>query len=135
VQFSPDGQLLATASGDRTVKLWETQSWQLRATLQRHSTFVRALAFFPDGKTLATGSDDQTIKLWDLENSLETGLERATLRGHQQAVTALAVSSALADLGKLGWHATSLAGPGSRSGPVGRPGGTARRALTRRFSL
>jgi eukaryotic-like serine/threonine-protein kinase len=62
--FSPDGQLLATAGDDNTIKLWDLATRQERATLRGHKKRVWGLAFASDGKTLASGSDDQTVRLW-----------------------------------------------------------------------
>src|SRR5262249_28368837 len=73
VAFSPDGMVLATGSGDETVKLWDVTTGQEWATLRGHQGVVYALAFAPDGQTLASGSSDNTIKLWDVG----TGQERA----------------------------------------------------------
>src|SRR6266852_5992098 len=67
VAFSPDGKLLATASADKTGKLWDVESGEVKATLSGHTDCVCAVAFSRDGKTLATGSFDQTAKLWDVE--------------------------------------------------------------------
>ncbi len=75
--YSPNGQFLASASDDNTVRLWNHHSGELLTTLDSHTGAVRALAFSPDGQTLATVSDDRTGLLWDLQLVLNLqGLER-----------------------------------------------------------
>ena len=56
---------------DRLVKLWDTASGTLLATLGSHTDGVLSVAFSPDGTLLASGSWDQTIKLWDVESRNE----------------------------------------------------------------
>ncbi|EJT79995.1 hypothetical protein GGTG_00002 [Gaeumannomyces tritici R3-111a-1] len=65
VAFSPDGQRLASASDDETVKLWDATTGACLQTLKGHSGWVRSVAFSPDGQRLASASDDETVKLWD----------------------------------------------------------------------
>jgi tetratricopeptide (TPR) repeat protein len=74
VAFSPDGQTIATASDDQTVKLWNRQGEELQ-TLKGHSNWVNSVAFSPDGETIATASGDQTVKLWNfqLDNLMAKG--------------------------------------------------------------
>jgi WD40 repeat protein len=70
VAFAPDGRTLATASSDRTVRLWDVSDRdrprQLGQPLTGHTNTVEEVAFAPDGRTLATTSADQTVILWDL---------------------------------------------------------------------
>ena len=63
-QLLPDGRHLATASVDRTVKIWEPIAgrWQEKATIQ-HSMPVMDVRFSPSGRHLVTASEDQTVKI------------------------------------------------------------------------
>ncbi|NEU75644.1 AAA family ATPase [Hassallia byssoidea VB512170] len=63
ITFSPDGQLLASGSRDKTVKLWRPDGTLLQ-TLKGHSDAVSSVSFSPDGQTLASSSLDKTVLLW-----------------------------------------------------------------------
>ena len=59
------GVWLATASLDKTAKLWELATGKELRTFEGHQDWVLSVAFAPDGKTLATASKDKTVRLWD----------------------------------------------------------------------
>jgi len=73
IAFSPDGRLLASASRDQTVKVWDPTSGQTRWTLRGHNDVVSDVAFSPDGRLLASAGWDCTIRLWDSETGRLAG--------------------------------------------------------------
>jgi WD40 repeat protein/serine/threonine protein kinase len=86
VAYSPDGLVLATASDDMKIKLWDANNGIELRTLSGHQGAVTGLSFSSDGKLLASSSADKTVRLWEVE----TGGERAVLKGHTSVVTSVA---------------------------------------------
>lgn len=86
VSFSPDGKTLASASFDKTVRLWRLDDVPLK-TLDGHQNRVQSVTFSPDGQRLASASTDKTIKLWS-----RTGVLLETLEGHTQRVASVSFS-------------------------------------------
>ncbi|WNG48282.1 protein kinase [Archangium minus] len=76
--FSPDGTRLASASLDKTVRLWDLATGESRA-LRGHMGQVEAVAFFPDGKTLVSTGQDGSIRLWPDDLPMEPEALRAWL--------------------------------------------------------
>jgi len=86
--FSPDGKLVASASHDKTVRLWDPATGGSCGVLEGHSDFVRAVVFSPDGKLVASASDDKTVRLWDPA----TGGSCGVLEGHSDGVREIVFS-------------------------------------------
>ncbi len=84
--FSPEGQRIATASKDGTVRLWD-RSGRQRRQWQAHRQGVLSVSFSPNGQQLATAGVDGMIRLWD-----QSGKLLAQWRGHRGAVYSLSFS-------------------------------------------
>jgi WD40 repeat protein len=88
VAFSRDGKILASASWDGTIKLWDTKSGREFRTLAGHGWGVYKVVFSPDGKQLASASRDGTVKIWNAA----TGTTTRTLLADSLAVKSVAWS-------------------------------------------
>jgi ribosome assembly protein 4 len=87
VSFAPHGKLLASGSGDHTIRIWDVDTEMPKWTLKGHKDWILALAWSPDGKRLASGSKDSQIRIWNPEDG--TQIPKKPLRGHLKWITAL----------------------------------------------
>ncbi|MBC7819248.1 MAG: serine/threonine protein kinase [Planctomycetaceae bacterium] len=74
VAFTPDGETLAMAIDDGTVKLWNVADKRVRSTIKAHPGPVWGMSISHDGRFLATGGDDSKVRIFDL---VTTNEERA----------------------------------------------------------
>src|SRR5262249_55905146 len=97
--FHPDGEQVAAACDDGTVKVFDVRSGKVLQTLRGHRTgaHVFSVAFRPpDGRYLASAGDDRTVRLWDLS----TGHEVFSLPGHMGDYTGMAHAVAFSPDGR-----------------------------------
>jgi WD40 repeat protein len=87
ISFSPDGQLLASVSEDKTVKIWKLDG-QLLNTLKGHTARVTHVSFSTDSKLIASASEDRTIKIWRIGSNEPL----RTLSGNRGTVTSTSFS-------------------------------------------
>jgi WD40 repeat protein len=97
VSISPDGQLIATASQDHTVKLWKRDGTLLK-TLDEHSAQVYAVAFSPDSQIIVSGGEEGKVRLWKRDGTL-----LKTLAGHSAPVKGIAFSPDGQAIATAGW--------------------------------
>ena len=68
-EFSPDGQLVVTASWDNSAKIWDANTGRpLRKLSGGHARYVNSAVFSPDGNTVLTAGDDRTARFWDAQS-------------------------------------------------------------------
>ncbi|MCX4561721.1 NB-ARC domain-containing protein [Streptomyces phaeochromogenes] len=87
VAIAPDGTWLASASYDKTVRIWDRATGTCTTTLTGHTHSVEGVAIAPDGTWLATTSRDETVRIWDRATGTST-----TLTGHTDSVSSVAIA-------------------------------------------
>ena len=89
VSYSRDGRMLASASNDGILKLWNTLNWSELRQFDKVEFPLNCVSFSPDSRLLAGGSGDNSVRLWDTG----TGKILHELKGHKKPVISVSFSS------------------------------------------
>ncbi|XP_006640993.1 notchless protein homolog 1 [Lepisosteus oculatus] len=85
VLFSPDTRLIASASFDKSIKIWDGKTGKYLQSLRGHVSAVYQISWSADSRLLVSGSSDSTLKVWDVKASRLV----ADLPGHADEVFAV----------------------------------------------
>ncbi len=88
VAFAPDGHRAASASWDRSIRVWDLVGGREAQRLEGHSAGVEGVAWSPDGRFLLSCGQDGTVRLWDVSAAKEL----RQFSGHNEPVFQVAFS-------------------------------------------
>ena len=89
IAFSPDGSMLAYASDDEYIRIYDTSNWQITKRFQSGNRYTGPVIFSPNGKILVSANSEYNAEFWNVD----TGEQVNTLEGHSRTITSMAFSS------------------------------------------
>ena len=82
IGYQADNPMLVSASGDKTLKIWNLTTYQVARTLCGHQGEIYSVAVSPDSKVIVSGGKDMILRLW----CFHTGKLLFCFKGHSQSI-------------------------------------------------